>query len=324
MKNLLLKENKKLLKDLHDVFAIDFNAHYTIREVNLPKTLNSIIKENSDVINKDTINVLLIQNRNYMDEYKVITFNRFGNYDIDIKTYWYNTIDCYYRKADFEKDRKESKLKAFVVIGYKNGVKSRERRDKTQELYYNNYNIRAKVDFNREKIAWSQFVNYKEQNCQLIGFDSIKLNNEIFDFNIKEMVYHPQKDYHAEDLIDKNGYNVFTKRKELATKLYYYKKEKRYIELEKQDFSKDKEEVKKAVYDCHKYIINKLQNIDAFDRNLKQIYYKLNNEYDMLVFCADSFISKIEEDVKRFGNMETFKSDKEEIFKKIENLKSLF
>lgn len=117
----ILAVNKRTLKGLHDTFGFNFESgSVEIKELKTPFTTNKILKENNL---EGKFAVILIKRQNYEKRFHAVILNNDGKIFINgFNTGWDKGLDDFYRKADFEYERRTSEL-AFLVIADKEDVK---------------------------------------------------------------------------------------------------------------------------------------------------------------------------------------------------------
>lgn len=122
----LLALSKNALQLCHDVYGMDFKKPYTIIEGCGKFTANSIgklVSEKTGLTYKDAITVFFMENTNkYRSEYEKIRFVKFANTFEPVDTMKglrgrsYRCIDDYWRKSDFESDRKKGDARYWIVV----------------------------------------------------------------------------------------------------------------------------------------------------------------------------------------------------------------
>lgn len=338
----ILKINSKALRGMHDTFGIDFEKELTIKEVQMPKTLNRIIQENN--ITDETTNYLLIQKVNYRGQaesyFRVIIFDENAKYKIN--GFWTNYscgIDEYYRKTDFEADRKRNDLRAFLIVipkqynniynelyeysrfNYKN-----KQQEKLEESYKEDKQCIFRAKYNKQDV---KTVRYSDNTISVYGFNYVKIDNYKGDINVIYDTYRFRgeniKTEH--DLIDKSGYNVFAKRCDLKRKLELIKERRNRKQIIQTDFLSANCELLQEINRVRNLLANKLLNVDMFTDDFGKIKTKLNelqwviNDYK----CHEKLLNTVKNNEessywKRYHTVDEIKKAMEEIKLKLQNI----
>lgn len=133
LKNLLAL-SKNALQLCHDEYGMDFEKPYTIIEGKGKFTINSIgklILEKTGLTYKDAATVFFMENTNkyisgYVKLYYVRLYASFEPVDTLKMKSRYQYIDDYYRKSDFESDRKKGEARYWIVVQDKKYLASGE------------------------------------------------------------------------------------------------------------------------------------------------------------------------------------------------------
>ena len=285
----ILSVNKKALKSLHDIFGFDFEekSSVEIKELKTPFTLAKVVKEN-DLTEKFA--VVIIKDRHFKQEvyhhkFYAVIVDSDGKFDIESFTpSWSNDgIDNYYRKADFNEDRKNPELEAYLITMDKKDEifsKSEGRRwnqknvKQAQEKELAKNYIHDTKCLNRirydEKDLRKQWNN-KVSASRVTGVYNARLENYNakidIDFDRHIGYYTAQTDTEF-DVFDKSGYNLYVKRKTLEQKAKELKAKRELNNLQRMDFSKQNEIIRTRIFNTKNDLIEKLQEA-SFDTEWK-------------------------------------------------------
>lgn len=136
LKNLLAL-SKNALQLCHDVYGMDFKKPYVILEGTGKFTANSIgkmISEKTGLTYHNAVTAFFMENTNkYRSDYEKLRFIKFDNTFEPVDTMkglygrngTYRYIDDYYRKADFEADRKKGDARYWIIIQDKRYIKEK-------------------------------------------------------------------------------------------------------------------------------------------------------------------------------------------------------
>lgn len=297
----ILAVNKNVLKSLHNTFGFNFqeNSSVEITEIKVPFTVNRVVKENN--ITKEKFCVMLLLDKYYGKEkynnrFNVVVINHLG--DIQIKgfyTGWNSGLDDYYRKADFESERKTTQ-KAFLITANSDDVKFlykdftdyskisliSEQKGNLAKEFFNSKNIRVR-SYKEENIRTA----YNNNERTVYGIYNAKLNNNNLKIDIdihKHGFRYETRELH--DIIDKSGYNIYAKRWDLETKANQLRSKRELNKLQNMDFSKENENIKNRIHVTKNKLIEKLQNAnfntDEYEKAIKNLR-DLNYIFDLYI-----------------------------------------
>lgn len=165
LKNLLAL-SKNALQLCHDEYGMDFEKPYTIIEGKGKFTINSIgklILEKTGFTYKDAATVFFMENTNkynsgYVKLYYVRLYTSFEPVDTLKMKSRYQYIDDYYRKSDFESDRKKGEARYWIVVQDKKYFASGETyiADLTNDRFTHNYGERYRlISDSRKEIIYT-------------------------------------------------------------------------------------------------------------------------------------------------------------------------
>lgn len=260
----MLSVNKRVLKGLHNTFGFNFQSgSVEIKKLQTPFTTNKILKEN-DLTGKFA--VILLKREQYKYDFHVAILNSDGKIFINgFSTGWNVGLDNFYRKADFEYERRTSEL-AFLVIADKEDVK-----------------------FDMEKICeYGRGYSYKHQleNKLILEYkDDIKCTHRLrFEqpyYNSNNAMYRVSGGYiydkreslsvekgyydtHKMDIIDKSGYYACAKRDWLKWEAKKLREKRELAKLQNTSFSAENEKIRVRIFKTKEKLIQELSNT-SFD-----------------------------------------------------------
>ena len=318
MKQATIKEilnlNKKTLSGLHDSLGIDYNREHklykfsNIENGGKPVTINKIIKE-TGLTSKDFGIVLIKQpyNNEIKTIFKVIVINAYGEFNIHINDGWsLNTgIDNYFRKSDFEDDRKEDNFECFVFVVKKELLpfEWKDLKDYQTFYYLRYYQENLKEDFEGDNLLINRVYTIKPRtntintNRSASGIGDCYIYDKKKTFDYKVRYYYYNEVLTEEDLIDKSGYNVWLKRSSLKKRAVEIRANKNYNSLLKTSFDSDIKELADKINIAKNIIISKITLCDFASGDVYELSRKLND----LQYIYKSF----EEHKKRIAEIGT-------------------
>lgn len=303
----MMEVNKKVLKSLHNTFGFAFESETSnvkIFEIKLPATLNKIIKDCK--LSSDDFNVLLIQDKWDEKEFRTIMFNDKAEFNIDgFYTDWNRALSNYYKKSDFNNDRKNADLQCFLITTKNdempftiNDLKQyrqinimKEKSNVLSANYKNNVRCLNRIKYENKDIrtfycSTNKSVAYGVWNARLIGYNC--------SFDIDYSTHNCLKTVNSiNDLFDKSGYNVKVKRDDLKYKARELKSERELKQLQKMDYSEENRKIETRIFNAKNTLIERLKNIDfenekykkilASLKRLQSLYQDFKNHEEMLV-----------------------------------------
>ena len=296
----ILSVNKKALRSLHDIFGFDFEekSSVEIKELKTPFTLAKVVKEN-DLTEKFA--VVIIKDRHFKQEvyhhkFYAVIVDSDGKFDIESFTpSWSNDgIDNYYRKADFNEDRKNPELEAYLITmdkkdeifsksegrrWHQNNVKQAQEKELAKN-YIHDTKCVNRIRYN-EKDLRKQWNN-KVSASRVTGVYNARLDNYNAKIDIDfdcHIGYYPAQTDTEFDVFDKSGYNLYVKRKMLESKAKELKAKRELNNLQRMDFSKQNEIIRTRIFNTKNDLIEKLQEA-SFDTEWKM---SDNSEYKTIL-----------------------------------------
>lgn len=297
MKQELLQLNKRTLRDLHDAFTIDFQSNVTIKKIELPKTLKRIIADNSE-ITKDTLNILLIKGIDKRVEFSTITFDIDGNYNIDLgeiqQLSWNSSLRTYYRKSDFETDRKRADLQCYLIVATKEQLKGQRKdnyRRKIEESWFKDGNTR--MVYSDTKVMEMWYNDLAEKTVyKLDNLKSMLYNNETIYIDFHRYPHRLREVKTIHDYIDKSGYNVWQKRKDLEYRTNTLKANRNIGKLKNHNFSEENKTLINLANEVKQLITSKLAAINT-SKGFRAIGQILNYDYGWTIQSLEEHMNKM-------------------------------
>lgn len=285
----ILSVNKKALRSLHDIFGFDFEekSSVEIKELKTPFTLAKVVKEN-DLTEKFA--VVIIKDRHFKQEvyhhkFYAVIVDSDGKFDIEsFSPSWSNDgIDDYYRKADFNEDRKNPELEAYLITmdkkdeifskseckrWHQNNVRQAQEKELAKN-YIHDTKCVNRIRYN-EKDLRKQWNN-KVSASRVTGVYNARLDNYNAKIDIDfdcHIGYYPAQTDTEFDVFDKSGYNLYVKRKMLESKAKELRAKRELNNLQRMDFSKQNEIIRTRIFNTKNDLIEKLQEA-SFDTEWK-------------------------------------------------------
>ena len=272
----LLKVNKNILKGLHDTFDFDFDfeegSSVEIKEIKTPFTLNRILKENN-LTNKRAIILINDSTKEFRkNEFSVAVIEKnYIRFNFANLGFWQG-LNKYYVKYDFENDRKNTSCRAFLIYDNKNEVEHHNYYDKKKNLinFFNNdvnFSNRAKCSKNEKESKIFTYTDFNLNDYYISELKDVRIdnNNILIDIQLNNYSYRTKN---INDIIDKSGYNINLKRTILKQKAKELKAQKELNKVQKRDFSQVNERIRVKIFNTKKVLMDKLQNA-SFDVNYK-------------------------------------------------------
>lgn len=212
MVNNLLKIAPNALRDLHDVLGMDFCAPYGVEYTRGNYTVNKVAKMAAmNGYGPGDLLVILTRNANkcwYSQTFKLVTVEDDGKIEIDYRIPYRaggGGLDTYFRKGDFESDRKSEKAESYILWQRREYLKIPDKKsiDKTAR-----YKL-IKADY------WYANADYKyihRLTLKQIGEQGKQLSYKIDRYSVDNCKRIPETE---SDVIDKSGYFVDERRAEL-------------------------------------------------------------------------------------------------------------
>ncbi len=208
------KAGATMPKVLFDLVHIDYNKPFSVFEISGPFTINQVDKviHEAGYSARGAMVVLLIEDpwRGYNGtRYNIATYSGGTTVNIDYKPRWSRTgggyIDNYYRKADFEKQRKNDEAHGFIII--------QDKKDLAPVKV-------VKPDFTgRFKLVKVNKWVYKNGGPDYIGsLELITKDAAGQKAEFRPVYYRGHEITSPDEVIDKSGYIVNTKRVDLKNR----------------------------------------------------------------------------------------------------------
>ena len=260
----MLAVNKRVLKGLHDTLGFNFaSGSVEIKELKTPFTTNKILKENNL---EGKFAVILVKRQNYEKRFHAVILNNDGKIFINgFNTGWDKGLDDFYRKADFEYERRTSEL-AFLVIADKEDVKFDI--DKISE-YGRGYSYEHQL----EKKLLQEYKN--DIKCiHRLKFTQPFYNSSDVMYRVTGgYIYNKNEHLSVEtnycntnklDVIDKSGYFAYIKRDWLEWEAKKIREKRDLQKLQNTSFSAENEKIRVRIFKTKERLIQELSNT-SFD-----------------------------------------------------------
>ena len=260
----ILAVNKRVLKGLHNTFGFNFESgSVEIKKLQTPFTTNKILKEN-DLTGKFA--VILLKREQYKYDFHVAILNSDGKIFINgFSTGWNVGLDNFYRKADFEYERRTSEL-AFLVIADKEDVKFDI--DKISEYgrgYSYEHQLEKKLlqEYKNDikcihRLKFTQpFYNSSDVMYRVTGGYIYNKNEHL---SVETNYCHSKK----LDVIDKSGYFAYIKRDWLEWEAKKLREKRELEKLQNTSFSAENEKIRVRIFKTKERLIQELSNT-SFD-----------------------------------------------------------
>lgn len=292
--NLLAMSDRQAFKTLHRIFAMNFEDEFFITEQygnfthgSIIKLFEQLTKDNlicnynafilyalTDPWNKDELRLIQVKTTCFFITKEEIGCGTLGCSD-GMNTNW--------RKADFEKHRKDKELHWFFIIQRKDKAMHREYKDGITQ------NTRLKI------IDTTEYVKYAGAKDSYIARIRVKINNRP---NDGTWTIHKEwnGDIKPEDInmiIDKSGYLVTRRQSEYRQRITEIRDNKSKQDASNYDNTNDIKEIENRIEKLHDTIRNYMNgNIEEVSVNY--------NKIDKII----GYLDWIKTDVKKFRKCE--------------------
>lgn len=235
MKNKLLSINPKAFQFLHHAKRFDFQKPYIIISGDKPFTFRSVTKALEKEIQGDYSAALLIKKactyRHESLRYVDITKLGFDPGRVQSLPYWEYNIDWFFTKGEFEDTRKWETEIYFVVAQSVDNLSTTQ----TAKAHDLTQRFRIVSDITHGYSKWNGVSNRQIDSCYLTDFSG----------NPKKFKYEPHRTFYPAqhksdnilDYVDKNGYILWEKRRELFGKTLKLRAEREKAAAAAADFS---------------------------------------------------------------------------------------
>ena len=211
--------NKYTPRALHDVFGIDYNKPFFAASIRGPFTVSKAEKAITagGIDPRNAENIILIRDPgdkyHMREEWRVVTLDGSGGFDIEHRDNYYRMectrrragFDNYYRKADFNEDRKSRTAEAVIISQHAEHLhKPAEKTlDPAERYKVVNFNLCRYADRNETYISRITLQRTNDHGTRAeIG-------------NTSRVIYRGYwEPATVEDAIDKSGYLVYDRRRE--------------------------------------------------------------------------------------------------------------
>jgi len=296
-----ISKHNNLFRKLHYVFGFDYNKPFDSVLIEGRFTINNVKKAVNHDSTKTT--VVLVQGTTGFNEGSIrcaIVNNDSGGFSIDINErlcpwsvgYFQLSFDTYFRKGDFEVDRKNN-LQALVISQenkYLSGTGYPSTRDALSD---NNERFKPGRVINGANMAGT--IKYISQ----IDFYPVHSHGEKYDYHAHGQVIYSQdiEKYPKTvlDVFDRSGYYVFDRRENLKRRAAAARAEKQKAAVISRDFSKELRELEKlrenalALFASKAATVRTTEQLDYFNKKIDGYIDGLR----WIMFDNDQFIDRV-------------------------------
>lgn len=290
----LLTKNKKALQFLHAAQGFDFEAEHIVKAIEGRFTYNSVIKEiEKEVSGEYTAAVLVDPISTYRWEslhYAAMTWGKFQPLRVQGLPYWNYNIDYFFGIGDFEETRKKKTNRVYIIAQKTellNPAKTNKGTDLSQRFRY--------VPSNHEK-CWDRYGNSYINRVQLMKLDG---SAEEFEYNTNATHYTgDNKPETIADVIDKSGYLIINRRRELKAAAKRLKADRERAAAISADFSKEEQKARDGIAAAKKYIADAITAADSWESGRKaaraahELQYVLNDFEKLHTWTFSSITAK--------------------------------
>ena len=290
----LLTKNKKALQFLHAAHGFDFEAEHIVKAIDGRFTYNSVIKEiEKDIPGEYTAAVLVDPISTYRWEslhYAAVTWGKFQPLRVQGLAYWNYNIDYFFSIGDFEETRKKKTNRVYIIAQKKellNPAKTTTGTDLSQRFRY--------IPSDYEKCGDGR-GNTDINRVQLMKLDG----------SAEEFEYKPNSSYYPGDrkpetiaeVIDKSGYLVINRRRELKAAAKRLKAKRERAAAMSADFSEEERKTRDGIAAAKKYIADAITAADNWESGRKaaqaahELQYVLNDFEKLHTWAFSSVTAK--------------------------------
>ncbi len=290
----LLTKNKKALQFLHAAQGFDFEAEHIVKAIEGRFTYNSVIKEiEKEVSGEYTAAVLVDPINTYHWEslhYAAIKWGKFEPLRVRDLRYWNYNVDYFFSIKDFEEMRKNKTNRVYIIAQKTellNPAKPNKGIDLTQRFRY--------VPSNYEKCGDGRGHTYINR-VQLMKLDG---SAEEFEYKPNDSFYPGDKKPETiADVIDKSGYLVINRRRELKAAAKRLKADRDRAAAISADFSEEERKTRDGIAAAKKYIADAITAADSWESGRKaaqaahELQYILNDFEKLHTWAFSSITAK--------------------------------
>lgn len=281
IKKELLKQEKNTLKVLNGLFGYDFQKEYNLYKHDGKFTINSLIKK-YDLDLKNNKVIILINDANC--EYRknklfLVELEKNNKVNTEIRiceSGLYSTnIDNFYAKYQFEEIRKKENIVTYIISQNINNLGGKYKRpaidfDKRYKLISVNYH-EFKNDYNK-------FSDESIDRINILDFSKENTYSNKMEYTTR-LYYKENRITGIENVIDKSGYIVHKKRKDLEAKAKELRIEREKSEFLKADYTNELKRVRNIKEKLKSKIIEAYSNnnfTSDFFRKIKCIEFDIH------------------------------------------------
>lgn len=299
--NELLERNRKMLKAMHELYDMDFNADFNIVKFTGKFTLNSIKKTiNSTDIDGYNVAVILCDIK-YREDYNYIIKAYNNGFSISHERRVYTRyIDDFYSKGTFEDCRKDNNKTVYVVWQKKELAKkaSNKKPDYTQRFCF----IRS--------IGWSD--GRGRHGISQFDVKDMQHNGRKINIKTRDSLASTDINYY----IDKSGYLVEEKKLELKRRAKALKAKRAKQLVDNINFDNEIRNIETELKNINSHICFMLNDVNNYDsiKKVDDIISKLRWFY----ISFDNFREANKN--KRFSSVENARYKLNEIIEKLNDI----
>ena len=309
----LLKAEPRALKALHYAFHFDYNKPFQVLKIEGNTTINKILKQ----IEPSSGPIVILSHGADFDNkrYRVATISRDGGFETNVSVYA-QYLSTYYRKSDFKdrlKNREDNVFHIIIAQDAENLSKGNCERKTSWDYRPIDYTKRF---FIRSKDAIQKKRSWKDSDTLFI-FSIILMESES---NGNYFKYMPDDESdNLSDIIDKSGYLVEKKRRELKVGAYNLRKQKEKEAFQATDNTAKMNELKSLIDSTRVLLFARLNEVQTADQ-LESIGEKIFS-YNGLKGAWNKYEDMMDMvQRKSYSSIESFENDYNYLKKKILNL----
>lgn len=300
-KALLKAAGKNAFKYLHENFGFDFKKPFILERGNTSFTINKVWSVIPHVNYDYTVCVIVSGYTPYY--YCVQILSNDFNIELPNKNAfeWKTRPETYYRKADFNRDRKQT-LDYFIIAQKKEYclpiVKTR----------YGNYTFLENV----------RYTNVVKNGTYGITFNEPNQGKKTY-FSVGNYIYGKSDDIRNNPVhwFDKSGYLTYYKREELKRKAKKIREERQKAKYLETDNTNKITEVKAAAEQAKQFIIDKLSSAKIYEE-IKNISHVLDWSFSWIMFDVELFEQRTNN--KEYSSIEESENAYNSIINKINKM----
>lgn len=305
IKKELLKRDKNILKALNEICDFDFQKEHKINKHIGKFTINSLVKEFGLDLYNDKIILLVHRDRLYFEELFLAEVLDNKRVDIDFEPYRCkvkNNLTYFHTKQSFEFDRKNDKNYVYVISQNRDDLVKKDKINDNDEL---DYNTRFKIkECDKYHYSWSDKYTY---SMTLINTN----NNE-------ERSYYGESSDNVNLIIDKSGYIVALKKRELKERAEQLRTDRAKNKFLSTDYTNKLLKVDNIKNDVKTKLISFLNNKDFNYNVLSILRYDIVGDIQYILNDIENYVEKINK--KLYKSVEVADDDYNKIKNKYDKI----